>query len=198
PHPGMGYGMYGPHAGMHHPRMGYHSHPHKGKGAIYGQPYGKPGYESKAADDQGYEESSTPAAARQDIVSIASGSADFETLVTAVKAAGLADTLTREGPFTVFAPTDEAFAKLPVEQLAALLADKEALTEVLKYHVVPGTVSSSAVAKLGSARTVQGGSLIIDTSDGVRINGANVVKADIEASNGVIHVIDTVILPNQE
>ena len=154
-HPGMGYGMYGPHRGMHHPKWGYkhhqhkkkgyYGHPHKGKGSMYGQSYGKSAYEGKVKDDKGRQETSTPAG-MQDIVSIASGSADFETLVTAVKAAGLADTLANKGPFTVFAPTDEAFAKLPVEQLAALLSDKEALTRVLTYHVVPGTVSSDAVS----------------------------------------------------
>ena len=201
-HPGMGYGMYGPQAGMHHPqkgyypnRKGYYGHPHMGKGAMYGQSQGKPAYGTTAQADQTSQESPTPAAT-QDIVSIASGSADFETLVTAVKAAGLAETLSQKGPFTVFAPTDEAFAKLPVEQLAALLADKEALTRVLTYHVVPGTLSSDAVTKLSTAKTVEGGSLYIDATDGVKINGANVVKVDIEASNGIIHVIDSVILPN--
>ena len=203
-HPGMGYGMYRPQPGMHHPKKGYynypqkkgyHGHPYKGKGAMYGQQSGISTYGEKAQSEQTRQEPST-AAATQDIVTIASGSDDFETLVTAVKAAGLADTLAKKGPFTVFAPTDEAFAKIPVEQLAALLADKDALTKVLTYHVVPGTVSSSAVTKLNSAKTVQGGPLSIDASDGVKINGANVVKADIEASNGIIHVIDSVILPN--
>jgi len=202
-HPGMGYGMYTPHAGMHHPQGGYYNyprqkgnygHPHKGKSGMAGS-YGQVAYAEKSQNVKASQESST-SAGLPDIVSIASGSADFETLVTAVKAAGLADTLTNEGPYTVFAPTDDAFAKLPVEQLAALLADKEALTRVLTYHVVPGTVSADAVTKLSSAKTVEGGSLTIDTADGVKINGANVIKADIQASNGIIHVIDSVILPN--
>ena len=193
-HHGMAQGMYGPHGGM-YPQSGmykhnmrYHANPYMKTGASYGQSYGKAASaenkQPKAANDA------------TDIVSIAAGSDDFETLVIAVKAAGLAETLSKKGPFTVFAPTDEAFAKLPEDQLAALLEDKEALTKVLTYHVVAGTISSSAVTKLDSAKTVEGGMLTIDTSDGVRINGARVVKADIEASNGIIHVIDTVILPN--
>lgn len=190
---GMAKGMYGPHGGMYpqsrmyRHNMRYHANPYMKTGASYGQSYGK------AANA---EEKQTAAKDASDIVSIAAGSDDFETLVTAVKAAGLVETLSTKGPFTVFAPTDEAFAKIPEDQLAALLEDKEALTRVLTYHVVPGTVSSNAVTKLDSAKTVQGGMLTIDTSDGVKINGARVVKADIQASNGIIHVIDTVILPN--
>ena len=131
-----------------------------------------------------------------DIVDVAVGAGSFETLVTAVKAAGLVDTLKGEGPFTVFAPSDEAFAKIPQAQLAALLADKDALTAVLTYHVVPGKVMAADVVGLESATSVQGSSIAIDTSDGVKVNGANVVMTDIEASNGVIHVIDTVIMPS--
>jgi uncharacterized surface protein with fasciclin (FAS1) repeats len=133
---------------------------------------------------------------KADIVDTAVQAGSFDTLVTAVKAAGLVDVLKGDGPFTVFAPTDEAFAQVPEDQLQALLADKEALTKVLTYHVVPGKVMSSEVAKLSSAKTVQGQSVRIDTSSGVKVDGANVVKADIETSNGVIHVIDKVILPN--
>ena len=132
----------------------------------------------------------------QDIVDTAVAAGDFNTLVTAVKAAGLVDTLKGDGPFTVFAPTDEAFAKLPDGTVEALLQDKEKLTQVLTYHVVPGKVMSTDVVKLSSAKTVQGQSVKIDASSGVKIDGANVVKADIETSNGVIHVIDSVILPN--
>jgi uncharacterized surface protein with fasciclin (FAS1) repeats len=134
-------------------------------------------------------------AAPGNIVEVAVGAGSFETLVTAVKAAGLVETLQGEGPFTVFAPTDEAFAKIPTDQLDALLADKEALTAVLTYHVVPGKVMAADVVGMDSATTVQGGSITIDTSDGVKVDGANVVKTDIEASNGVIHVIDAVIMP---
>ena len=132
---------------------------------------------------------------QQDIVDTAVASGNFETLVTAVQAAGLVDTLKGEGPFTVFAPTDEAFAKIPKEQLDSLLQNKEALTAVLTYHVVPGKIMSAEVANLDTAETVQGQSITIDTSEGVKVDEAKVVKADIEASNGVIHVIDTVILP---
>jgi len=115
--------------------------------------------------------------------------------VAAVKQAGLVDVLKGDGPFTVFAPTDEAFAKIPGETLNALLADKEALTRVLTYHVVPGKVMAADVVKLASAETVQGQSISIDTSSGVKVDNANVIGTDIETSNGVIHVIDSVILP---
>ena len=134
--------------------------------------------------------------AKGDIVDVAVGAGSFETLVTAVKAAGLVDTLKGAGPFTVFAPSDEAFAKIPQEQLAALLADKDALIAVLTYHVVPGKVMAADVVGLDRATSVQGSSITIDTSDGVKVEGANVVMTDIEASNGVIHVIDTVIMPS--
>ena len=134
-------------------------------------------------------------AADGDIVAIASGNPDFSTLVTAVKAAGLVETLQGEGPFTVFAPTNEAFAKLPEGALEKLLADKKQLTAVLTYHVVAGKVMAADVGKLTEATTVQGGKLPIDTKAGVKIGDATVVKADIEAKNGVIHVIDTVLLP---
>jgi uncharacterized surface protein with fasciclin (FAS1) repeats len=132
---------------------------------------------------------------KKDIVDTAVGAGSFNTLVTAVKAAGLVDTLKSDGPFTVFAPTDEAFAKIPKDKLNALLADKEALTKVLTYHVVAGKVMASDVVNLSSAKTVQGQKIQIDTSNGVKVNNANVVKTDIETSNGVIHVIDTVIMP---
>jgi len=135
------------------------------------------------------------AQASKDIVDTAVEAGSFSTLVTAVQAAGLVDTLKGEGPFTVFAPTDEAFAKLPAGTLDSLLQDKEALTKVLTYHVVPGRVMAADVAKLNSAETVQGQSIRIDTSSGVRVDDANVVKTDIVTSNGVIHVIDSVILP---
>jgi uncharacterized surface protein with fasciclin (FAS1) repeats len=132
---------------------------------------------------------------QMNIVETAVAAGSFNTLVAAVKAAGLVDVLSGEGPFTVFAPTDEAFAKLPDGTVEALLEDTEKLTAILTYHVVAGKVMSSDVAGLTSATTVQGGDLSIDTSYGVKINDAKVVKADVEASNGVIHVIDTVLLP---
>jgi uncharacterized surface protein with fasciclin (FAS1) repeats len=130
-----------------------------------------------------------------DIVAVAQGAGSFDTLVKAIQAAGLVETLQGAGPFTVFAPTDAAFAKIPAADLEALLADKEKLRAVLTYHVVPGKVMAADVVKLDSAKTVQGGSVSIDASDGVRVDGAKVVQADVPASNGVIHVIDTVILP---
>jgi uncharacterized surface protein with fasciclin (FAS1) repeats len=133
----------------------------------------------------------------KDIVETAVGAGQFNTLVTAVKAAGLVETLKGKGPFTVFAPTDEAFAKVPKEKLDALLKDKQALTAVLTYHVVPGNVMAADVVKLDSAKTVQGQSVKIAANGGkVMVNGANVVKTDIVCSNGVIHVIDAVILPS--
>ena len=135
------------------------------------------------------------APARPDIVGVASSAGDFDTLVAAVQAAGLVETLKGEGPYTVFAPTDEAFAKIPKDQLDALLADREKLVAVLTYHVVPGRVTAKDVMGLNSAQTVQGQSVQIATKGGVTVDGAAVIKTDIEASNGVIHVIDTVIFP---
>ena len=130
-----------------------------------------------------------------DIVETAIAAGSFNTLVTAVQAAGLVETLKSAGPFTVFAPTDEAFAKIPAETLNAVLADKEKLTAILTYHVVSGKVLAADVVNLKSAKTVQGGELTIDTASGVKVNNANVVKTDIECDNGVIHVIDTVLMP---
>ena len=132
----------------------------------------------------------------KDIVDTAIAAGQFKTLVTAVKAAGLVDTLKGDGPFTVFAPTDEAFAKIPKDKLEALLSDKKALTAVLTYHVVSGKVMAADVVKLDSAKTVQGKSLAIAVKDGqVTLNGVRVVKTDIVCKNGVIHVIDAVLLP---
>jgi uncharacterized surface protein with fasciclin (FAS1) repeats len=134
-------------------------------------------------------------APQKDIVDTAVA-AEFKTLVTAVKAADLVDTLKGKGPFTVFAPTDKAFAAIPKEKLEALLKDKKALTAVLTYHVVPGKVTAADVVKLDTAKTVQGQAVKIEAKGGkVKINNANVVQADIATSNGVIHVIDAVLLP---
>ncbi len=133
--------------------------------------------------------------APKDIVDTAVAAGSFKTLATALQAAGLVDTLKGAGPFTVFAPTDEAFAKLPAGTLEGLLKDKAKLTAILTYHVVPGKVMAADVVKLKSAKTVQGGSITIDATKGVKVDGANVVKTDIACSNGVIHVIDAVILP---
>ena len=130
-----------------------------------------------------------------DIVDIAAGSEVFTTLVAAVTAAGLVDTLKGEGPFTVFAPTDEAFAALPEGTVEALLEDIPTLTAILTYHVVPGAVMSTDLADGMMAETVNGQSITIGVGDTVTVDGATVIQADIEASNGVIHVIDQVILP---
>jgi uncharacterized surface protein with fasciclin (FAS1) repeats len=135
-----------------------------------------------------------------DIVDTAVAAGSFKTLVTAVKAAGLVDTLKSKGPFTVFAPTDEAFAKLPKGTVEGLLNDIPKLTAVLTYHVVAGRVMASDVVKLKSAKTVQGQEVKIDASKwhlhkNVKVNDAEVVKADILTDNGVIHVIDKVLLP---
>ena len=131
----------------------------------------------------------------KDIVDTAVAAGDFETLVTAVKAAGLVETLKSDGPFTVFAPTDEAFGKLPKGTIKALLADPDRLAAILKYHVVPGRVMAKDVVKLSSAKTALGQSLAVSASSGVRVGEANVIKTDIKTSNGVIHVIDTVLIP---
>ncbi|NBQ82573.1 MAG: fasciclin domain-containing protein [Betaproteobacteria bacterium] len=125
----------------------------------------------------------------QDIVDVAVGAGSFNTLVTAVKAAGLVDTLKGAGPFTVFAPTDEAFAKVPKETLDALLADKDRLTAVLTYHVVSGLVMSKDVSA-GKVKTVQGSELTITTDGGVKVDDANVVKADIVTTNGSISTLN--------
>lgn len=133
----------------------------------------------------------------KDIVDTAVGAGSFTTLAAALGAADLVDVLKGDGPFTVFAPTDEAFNKLPAGTVEALLKDKEKLAAILTYHVVPGKVMSSDVIKLDSAKTVQGQSVGIQVKDGsVYIDNAKVAQADIKASNGVIHVIDSVILPN--
>ena len=142
---------------------------------------------------------SAPAlAAEKDIVDTAVGAGNFTTLVAAVEAAGLVETLKGPGPFTVFAPTNDAFAKLPAGTVDMLLLpdNKDKLVAVLTYHVVPGAVMSSALAgqKLDTA-TVQGQTVHINGRNGVKVNGANVIQADIAASNGVIHVIDAVLLP---
>ena len=134
------------------------------------------------------------AAQAKDIVDTAVAAGKFNTLATALKAAGLVDTLKGPGPFTVFAPTDEAFAKIPKADLDALLKDKAKLTAVLTYHVVPGKVMAKDV-KAGKVKTVQGSELTLGTTGGVTVDAAKVVQADIAASNGVIHVIDSVVLP---
>jgi uncharacterized surface protein with fasciclin (FAS1) repeats len=174
----------GPHNGyqtaLYQSTPGYGNNPHaRHAGMVYAAHHG--------------EKSMAPT--KTDIVDTAIAAGSFDTLVTAVKAADLVSTLKGDGPFTVFAPTDAAFAKLPKSQLEALLGNKAALTRILTYHVVPGKVEAADVVKLTTARTVEGQSLTIKTGDSVMIDNATVIKTDIATSNGVIHVIDTVMLP---
>lgn len=132
-----------------------------------------------------------------DIVDTALTAGNFSTLAAALGAAGLIEALKSEGPFTVFAPTDDAFAKIPAQALSGLLQpeNKEKLAAILSYHVVPGKVTSHEVANLSSATTLQGQALTISKQDGVKINDAKVIAPDVEATNGIIHVIDTVLMP---
>lgn len=134
----------------------------------------------------------------KNIVETAIEAGSFKTLVSAVTAAGLAETLQGDGPFTVFAPTDEAFAKIPADTLTDLLKpeNKEKLAGILTYHVVAGKVMAADVTKLTTAKTVNGREVKIDATDGVRVNDATVTTADVETSNGVIHIIDTVLMPS--
>ncbi len=129
-----------------------------------------------------------------DIVDTAVNAGSFSTLVTAVQAAGLVETLKSPGPFTVFAPNDEAFAKLPPGTITTLVQNIPQLTRILTYHVVPGKLSKDDLAKLGTVTSVEGSTININCSDGFEVKNATVLAADIEADNGVIHVIDTVIL----
>ncbi|MDD4255040.1 MAG: fasciclin domain-containing protein [Methanofollis sp.] len=132
---------------------------------------------------------------QKNIVETAVASGEFNTLVEAVKAAGLVETLSSPGPFTVFAPNDAAFSKVSKETLDSLMKDKAKLADVLKYHVISGKHMASDVAKMKSLKTLQGSDLSVDTSKGVKINDVNVIKADIVCSNGVCHVIDSVLIP---
>ena len=134
----------------------------------------------------------------KNIVETAIEAGSFKTLVAAVTAAGLAETLQGDGPFTVFAPTDEAFAKIPADTIADLLKpeNKEKLAGILTYHVVSGKVLAADVVKLTEAKTVNGQEVKINAADGVKINDATVTTADVETSNGVIHIIDTVLMPS--
>ncbi len=150
----------------------------------------------RIAADVAAETAQQVALAEKDIVATAVAAGSFKTLATALQKAGLVETLQGEGPFTVFAPTDEAFGKLPAGTLEKVLANKEKLTAILLYHVVKGEVTSDQVVKLDSATTVGGKKVAIKVKGGaVMINNAKVIKADIKTSNGVIHVIDTVLLP---
>ena len=156
---------------------------------------GKPG-KQYSPDRQATGDTSPAAQATANIVDTAINAGSFNTLVDALNAAGLVETLQGSGPFTVFAPSDDAFARIPENIRSAIIADKDALTELLTYHVIAGEVSAADVARLNSAETIQGSAITIDTSNGVKVDGANVTTADIRATNGIIHVIDTVMIPN--
>ena len=136
------------------------------------------------------------AAVEKDIVDTAIAAGSFNTLATALSEADLIDALKSQGPFTVFAPTDEAFSRIPADQLEAIMADKELLTSILSYHVVLGKVMAKDVANISSAATLQGTNINISTDNGVTINNAKVTKTNSLSSNGVIHEIDTVLLPD--
>jgi uncharacterized surface protein with fasciclin (FAS1) repeats len=140
--------------------------------------------------------SAAVAAQEVDIIDTAKAAGSFNTLLTAIDAAGLTETLKSKGPFTVFAPTDAAFAKLPAGTVEALLKDKAKLTKILTYHVVPGEIMAKDV-KAGKVTTVEGSKLNVTRgSNGVKVDKANVIGTDVMATNGVIHVIDTVVIPN--
>ena len=203
---GHGHGHGHPGGYWKHPMCGkmYGDHP-----VSYKQAYKQGAYQSdnqqtdKAAEAENQASESTQVsyqanqdAAKANLFDTAAAAGQFNTLVGAIEAADLVATLEGPGPFTVFAPTDEAFAKIPENILNALVNDKQALTDLLTLHVVPGKVSAEEAAKLDSAKTAQGSSLTIDASDGIKVNNARVVTADIEASNGIIHVVDSVVLPN--
>jgi uncharacterized surface protein with fasciclin (FAS1) repeats len=159
-------------------------------------PQGAPAAAAPAAP-QGAPAAAAPAAqAAGDIVAVASSNPEFTTLVSALQAAGLVDTLQGPGPFTVFAPTNAAFAKIPKATLDAILADKATLTKILTYHVLPAKVTASQISNGQQATTVEGQPITLTVSGStVKVNDATVVQADVAASNGVIHVIDTVLLP---
>lgn len=139
-------------------------------------------------------------ASHHDIVTIASNTDNLSTLVKAVQAAGLVETLKSDGPFTVFAPTNEAFAALPEGTLESLLMEenKDQLVKILTYHVVPGKVMSTDLEDGMMAETVEGSNITVDLDGGVSIDNATVITADVEADNGVVHIIDTVIMPKEE
>ena len=155
------------------------------------RPYGKEPA-AKGDDPAGAQQP----AAQADIIDTAINAGGFSTLVEALKSAGLAETLQGPGPYTVFAPSDEAFRKMPDAIRSALIGDKDALKDLLTYHVVAGELSGDDVARLKSAETVQGSTITIDRGRGLRVDGANIITADIHASNGIIHVIDAVMIPN--
>ena len=195
--------------GKKHKMHGYYDHPHHHRHhhpmhsrkfyPPYPGPYGygdRPYGQQRPAAEAGDAAAKPQGEAKADIVDTAINAGNFTTLVEALKAADLVETLQGPGPYTVFAPSDEAFRKLPETIRTAIVGDKDALKELLTYHVVAGEVSAKDVARLNSAETVQGSALTIERAQGLRVDGANIVTADIRATNGIIHVIDAVMIPN--
>ena len=198
-------------SGMKYKKHGYYDQPYYYRDYREYRPMPMPSYYPKHPRAHGYRgepgmqypagrqatgDTAPAVEATENIVDTAVNAGIFNTLVDALNAAGLVETLQGSGPFTVFAPSDRAFAKIPEKIRSAIIADKDALTELLTYHVISDEVSAADVAMLNSAETVQGSAITIDTSNGVKVDGASVTTADIRASNGIIHVIDTVMIPN--
>lgn len=190
------HGYYGhPHHHRHHHPMHALKHypPYPGPYWQGDKAYGR---DHSGAQAGGETTTASQTEATSNLIDTAINAGNFNTLVEALKSAGLDKTLQGPGPYTVFAPSDEAFSRMPESIRIAITSNKEALAELLTYHVVTGEVTGSDVARLKSAETVQGSTITIDTSNGVKVDGANVVTADIRASNGIIHVIDAVMVPN--
>lgn len=200
--PGKKHRMHGfydhPHHYRHHhpmhARKFYQDHPRPYW--YQDRPYGDRPYGQEGAERSGDPADAPQSEARADIVDTASKAGNFSTLIEALKTAGLTEILQGPGPYTVFAPSDEAFSKMPQAIRSAIIGDKDALKDLLTYHVVAGELSADDVARLNSAETVQGSAIAIDRKPGLRVDGANIVTADIRATNGIIHVIDAVMIPN--
>jgi uncharacterized surface protein with fasciclin (FAS1) repeats len=197
--PGMKYKKHGghydhPHPYMHHHPM-YRTHHYRDHPGMYWQ-HEKPAMSGNEYDRDVKVDNKPSGAVTSDIIDTAINVGNFSTLIEAIKTAELEESLKSSGPFTVFAPSDEAFAKIPDKIRAAIIADKGALSELLTYHIIRGEVTSADVAGQYSATTLQGSDIKIDITNGVKVDGASVVAPDIRASNGIIHVIDSVLVPN--
>jgi len=197
--PGMTFKNHGGHYGHPHPYMLYHpmhrARHYRGHPGMHWQ-HDKPAMSGNDYHNDEQANEKPHGAAESDIIDTATNAGHFSTLIEAIRTAELEETLKSSGPFTVFAPSDEAFAKIPDKIRAAIIADKGALSELLTYHVVRGEVTAADVAGLYSATTLQGSNLNIDITNGMRVDGASVVAPDIRASNGIIHAIDSVLVPN--
>jgi uncharacterized surface protein with fasciclin (FAS1) repeats len=196
---------------MKHKKRAYYDHPHhqhyyrsmpmQSYYAEYPRPHWHVGRHANKSQSGGVATSDASTAETEpadNIIDTAINAGSFSTLIDALKTAELVETLQDPGPFTVFAPSDAAFAKIPGKIRAAIIVDKKALTELLSYHVLQSEVTAADAARLDSATTVRGSAVSIDTSDGIKVDGANLVTADIRASNGIIHVIDAVLIPNRK